>query len=186
MKKFFIDETHETGINGLAYVEESGKCFVFWDSKDNDLSSLEKAKTGDDSNVSDCETVEEICIAMGISEAEIKDISRRFDGLDVFDNFQETFGNSNIIEIKTQQNVTAKSEETNTENKKSAGSAEDKKNLGKKTGVTGKQALNILNAGIPIQAVKNSDSTLTIVFDKSKTDEINRIIENTKTQAKKR
>lgn len=66
-------------------------------------------------------------------------------------------------------------------------STEDKKNLVKKTGVTGKQALNILNAGIPIQAVKNSDSnTLTIVFDKSKTDEINEIIENTKTQARKR
>ncbi len=103
MKKFFIDETHGTGINGLAYVEESGKCFVFWNSKENDLSSLEKAKTIDDSNVADCKNVEEICVAMGISEAEIKDISRRFDGLDVFDNFHETFGNSNIIEIKTQQ-----------------------------------------------------------------------------------
>ena len=64
---------------------------------------------------------------------------------------------------------------------------EDKKNLGKKSNVTERQALDILNAGIPIQAVKNSDSnTLTIVFDRSKTDEINKIIENTKIQAKKR
>ncbi len=110
-----------------------------------------------------------------------------------------------ISEIYSQEeNITAKAEETNTDNKKSDVKeepeksakkqtkddkpvpTEDKKNLGKKTGVTGKQALNILNAGIPIQAVKNSDSTLTIVFDKSKTDEINRIIENTKTQTKKR
>ena len=103
MKKFFIDETHETGINGLAYVEESGKCFVFWNSKDNDLSSLEKAKTIDDSNVADCKNVEEICVAMGISEAAIKDPVGGFDGLDVFDNFQNTFGNCNTVEIKTQQ-----------------------------------------------------------------------------------
>ena len=124
----------------------------------------------------------------------------------IIDTEAETAADSidNIIsEIYSQEeNITAKAEETNTDYKKSAVEAEtekstknkddkpvpteDKKNLGKKTGVTGKQALNILNAGIPIQAVKNSDSTLTIVFDKSKTDEINRIIENTKTQAKKR
>ncbi len=63
---------------------------------------------------------------------------------------------------------------------------ENTKNLGKKTGVTEQQALNILNADIPIQAVKDSDNTLTIVFDKSKTEQINKIIQNTKIQAMKR
>ena len=109
-----------------------------------------------------------------------------------------------ISDIYSQEeNITAKAEETNTDNKKSDIEAEtekstknkedkpvpteDKKNLGKKSNVTERQALDILNAGIPIQAVKNSDSnTLTIVFDRSKTDEINKIIENTKIQAKKR
>ncbi len=79
-----------------------------------------------------------------------------------------------------------KSTKKQTENDKPV-PTEDKKNLVKKTEVSKRQALNILNAGIPIQAVKNPNSnTLTIVFDKSKTDEINEIIEKTKMQSKKR
>lgn len=65
-------------------------------------------------------------------------------------------------------------------------SAFEIKNVVKKTGVTQKQALKILNTGIPIQAIKTSDNECTILFDRSNAENVNKIFQETQNKKIKR
>ena len=88
---------------------------------------------------------------------------------------------TSVEQIQTQQ--ATQEPTTNTTAKQKQSSFPDKKSLRKKDGLSEKEVTAILNAGIPIHAVKKPDNTITIIFDKSQAEQIDQAIASTKIQA---
>ncbi|MDD6489589.1 MAG: hypothetical protein PUG48_07235 [Clostridia bacterium] len=84
----------------------------------------------------------------------------------------------------TSEQTKEQTAETTTEQKNPV-AVSNKANLRKRDGLSEKEVTAILNAGIPIQAVKKPDNTITVVFDKSKTTDINQALENPRTTMKR-
>lgn len=83
-----------------------------------------------------------------------------------------------------QAQVQQQTSQPTTEQKKPA--TVNKADLRKRDGLSEKEFKSVIDAGIPIRAKKQADNTITIIFDKSQTEQIDQAISSTKIQAIKR
>lgn len=72
MKRLFVKTN---AYNAVLFVDENNKAFKIDDSNENDLSTIERAKTADYSNLDGCETADECMYAVGVDEKWIIDFN---------------------------------------------------------------------------------------------------------------